>query len=95
MTASIAHRGPGDDGYWYDARAGVGLGNRRLSIVDLSPLGHQPMAFASGRYRITYDGEVHFRRDLQRQGHSKLCMVVLTPPPSSRLASKPDGLRVL
>lgn len=74
MTASIAHRGPDDDGYWYDTRAGVGLGNRRLSIVDLSPLGHQPMASASGRYRITYNGEVYnfleLRSELQRQGHT-------------------------
>ena len=74
MTDSLVHRGPDDSGYWYDVEAGVGLGSRRLSIVDLSPLGHQPMASASGRYQLTYNGEVYnfleLRRQLQRKGHT-------------------------
>lgn len=74
MTSSLAHRGPDDSGYWYDVRAGVGLGNRRLAIVDLSPLGHQPMESASGRYQLTYNGEVYnfldLKLDLERWGHS-------------------------
>ena len=44
MADSIAHRGPDDDGIWLDPEAGVGFGHRRLSIVDLSPAGHQPIA---------------------------------------------------
>src|SRR5690348_11808129 len=43
MTRAIAHRGPDDSGLWIDEEVGVGLGHRRLSIVDLSPAGHQPM----------------------------------------------------
>jgi len=42
MASSIAHRGPDDAGVWRDAAAGIGFAHRRLSIVDLSPLGHQP-----------------------------------------------------
>ena len=43
MTDTIAYRGPDDQGVWIDAECHVGLGHRRLSIIDLSPLGHQPM----------------------------------------------------
>ena len=67
MNAALAHRGPDDAGLWYDAEAGVGLGHRRLSIVDLSPLGHQPMASESGRYYITYNGEVYNFRELRKE----------------------------
>jgi asparagine synthase (glutamine-hydrolysing) len=73
MNHSLAHRGPDDAGLWYDAAAGVGLAHRRLSIVDLSPLGHQPMASSSGRYHLSYNGEVYnfaaLRHELQQQGH--------------------------
>ncbi len=65
MTDPVAHRGPDDAGIWCDAAAGVGLGHRRLSIVDLSPLGHQPMASVSGRYHLTYNGEVYNFADLR------------------------------
>jgi asparagine synthase (glutamine-hydrolysing) len=53
MCRAIAHRGPDDSGTFVDAEAGVALGHRRLSIIDLSPLGHQPMTSADGRYVIT------------------------------------------
>ena len=59
MTNSLAHRGPDDEGAWVDPMAGVALGNRRLAIIDLSPEGHQPMHSVSGRYVITYNGEIY------------------------------------
>jgi asparagine synthase (glutamine-hydrolysing) len=72
MKAWIRHRGPDADGTWVDAAAGVGLGHLRLSIIDLSAAGAQPMASASGRYVLTYNGEVYnfaeLRRDLQARG---------------------------
>ena len=72
MTSAIAHRGPDDSGYWIDAEAGIALGHRRLSIIDLSPQGHQPMQSASNRYVIVYNGEIYnyqiIRDELQGLG---------------------------
>ena len=59
MTRALAHRGPDDEGYWLDEGAGIALGHRRLSIVDLSPQGHQPMLSSCGRYVIAFNGEVY------------------------------------
>lgn len=67
MADAIAHRGPDDQGIWTDAAAGIGFGHRRLSIVDLSPLGHQPMTSRSGRYTITYNGEIYNYKDLRSE----------------------------
>jgi len=59
MTCSIRHRGPDDGGAWHDRSSGVSLGHRRLSILDLSALGHQPMLDREQRYVLTYNGEVY------------------------------------
>ena len=72
MTDAIAHRGPDGDGFWIDDQATVGLGHRRLAIIDLSETGAQPMASASGRYTITFNGEIYgflqLREELQSRG---------------------------
>jgi asparagine synthase (glutamine-hydrolysing) len=72
MTRALAHRGPDDEGYYQDAEAGLDLGHRRLSILDLSPLGHQPMLSPGGRYVVVYNGEIYnfveLRRDLEAEG---------------------------
>jgi asparagine synthase (glutamine-hydrolysing) len=58
MTDVMSHRGPDGGDVWADPSAGIGLGHRRLAIIDLSPLGVQPMHAATGRYVITYNGEI-------------------------------------
>jgi asparagine synthase (glutamine-hydrolysing) len=72
MAEQIAHRGPDDAGTWVQADAGIGLGFRRLSILDLSEHGHQPMVSASGRYVMVFNGEVYnyleLRRELEQAG---------------------------
>jgi len=59
MMAAIAHRGPDSDGAWTDPEAGIALGHLRLAIVDLTPAGHQPMMSPSGRYALTFNGEIY------------------------------------
>jgi asparagine synthase (glutamine-hydrolysing) len=81
MADALQHRGPDDKGVWADPEAGVALGHRRLSILDPSPAGHQPMFSPSGRFVIVYNGEIYNceqlqndllsdRPELLRRGHS-------------------------
>jgi asparagine synthase (glutamine-hydrolysing) len=65
MSATLAHRGPDDAGDWADPAAGVAFGFRRLSIVDLSPEGHQPMTSAGGRFTVVFNGEVYNHVELR------------------------------
>jgi len=71
---SICHRGPDDSGDFFDDGACVGLGHARLSIIDLSPLGHQPMHAAHGAVQLVFNGEIYnyreLRRELEAKGHT-------------------------
>lgn len=72
MADRIRHRGPDDHGAWVDADAGYAVAHRRLSILDLSPAGHQPMHSASVRWVLAYNGEIYnhlaLRQQLQAEG---------------------------
>lgn len=67
MGEAIRSRGPDDRGEWYDLEAGIGLCHRRLSIVDLSAAGHQPMASTCGRYVLIFNGEIYNHVRLRKQ----------------------------
>jgi asparagine synthase (glutamine-hydrolysing) len=67
MAGSIRHRGPDDHGSWLDVEAGIGLAHRRLSILDLSYAGHQPMLSASGGLVIVFNGEIYNHLDMRKE----------------------------
>ena len=73
LRDSMRHRGPDDAGSWLSSDRRVGLGHRRLAIIDLSPGGHQPMSDATGTVWVTYNGEIYnyqeLRRELEGKGH--------------------------
>jgi asparagine synthase (glutamine-hydrolysing) len=73
MRDTLVHRGPDDAGAWHSPNDRVAFGTRRLSIVDLSPAGHQPMSNEDGTVWITYNGEIYnhqtLRRELEERGH--------------------------
>lgn len=64
MRDQLVHRGPDDAGAWIDCASGVALGARRLSIMDLSPAGHQPMSSSNGRYLLVMNGEIYNYTDI-------------------------------
>jgi asparagine synthase (glutamine-hydrolysing) len=59
MADALSHRGPDGEGFWISGEGGVGFGHRRLSIIDLTETGRQPMHYAEGRYTIIYNGEIY------------------------------------
>jgi len=65
MTACLAHRGPDDAGVYVEPDAGIALGHRRLSILDLSPAGHQPMTVGDGALILVFNGEIYNYRELR------------------------------
>ncbi|TKW79549.1 MAG: asparagine synthase (glutamine-hydrolyzing) [Bradyrhizobium icense] len=67
MADQLRHRGPDDEGVWADETAGIALSQRRLSIVDLSPAGHQPMFSACQRYVIVFNGEIYNYEEIRRK----------------------------
>jgi asparagine synthase (glutamine-hydrolysing) len=73
MADRITHRGPDDRGYYFDRKRGIAFAHNRLSIIDLSPAGHQPMAGADGRFVLSYNGELYnfleLKTELEKLGH--------------------------
>ena len=80
MSSVLTHRGPDDNGVWIDEESGIAFGHQRLSIMDLSSAGHQPMASSCGRFNIVFNGEIYNHLELRKllegdnnqvwQGHS-------------------------
>ena len=71
MAGRLRHRGPDDAGCWVNEPAGLVLAFRRLSILDLSPHGHQPMSSEGGRFTVVFNGEIYNHRELRRQLESE------------------------
>ena len=67
LNRVLKHRGPDDKGIWCSSDKSVGLGHRRLAIIDLSPSGKQPMLSASGRFIVVFNGEIYNFRELRRE----------------------------
>src|SRR5688500_18111921 len=67
MQVSVVHRGPDDQGLFVSDKNQCALAHTRLSILDLSPTGHQPMSSSDGRYSITYNGEIYNYRELREE----------------------------
>ena len=71
MTKCLVHRGPNAEGYFFDLKKGVGLGHRRLSIIDLSESANQPMNSHCGRYTMVFNGEIYNFKDIAKELPSK------------------------
>ena len=74
MALRLAHRGPDDSGVWWDESRRVGFAHRRLSIIDLSSAGHQPMHSASGRFTLVFNGEIYNAEELRQELDSHTCI---------------------
>jgi asparagine synthase (glutamine-hydrolysing) len=72
ITGILQHRGPDAEGFYYDAAAGIGLGHRRLSIIDLSEAANQPFYSHDGRYVMVFNGEIYNYTDLKKQKFSNI-----------------------
>ena len=75
MTISLQHRGPDNSGIWIDADDGIALGHQRLSILDLTEAGNQPMVFSECKFVISFNGEIYnhieIRREIERDSKKK------------------------
>lgn len=67
MNNCLVHRGPDDAGTWVDSEVGIGLGHRRLSIIDISQEGHQPMHSSCARYVIVFNGEIYNYQEIRQE----------------------------
>ena len=67
MHSAISHRGPDSNGTWTDKNSGIVLGHQRLSIIDLSEAGNQPMKSNSGRFILTYNGEIYNHLEIRHE----------------------------
>ena len=67
MSDSLVHRGPDDSGVWINREDGVALAHKRLSIIDLSSAGHQPIVSPCGRFTVVFNGEIYNHMQLRKQ----------------------------
>lgn len=67
MSEALVHRGPNDSGAWFDEETGIGLAHQRLSIIDTSAAGHQPMDSSSGNFRVIFNGEVYNHIEIRKE----------------------------
>ena len=97
MTRLLSHRGPDDEGVWTSRRFPISLGNRRLKILDLSSLGHQPMSSDDGRWTLTFNGEIYnhpaLRNELDARGWRFRSQTDTETVLASLIAWGPDALR--
>ncbi len=91
MTNAVAHRGPDGDGFFF--APGIGLGHRRLAIIDLSPGGLQPKASRDGRLQITFNGEIYNFRELRQELEAKGRSFATNPIPKSSSRRSRNGAR--
>lgn len=67
LILTLGHRGPDDSGMWFDDEKKAALGHQRLSVIDLSSAGHQPMTYEKGRYVVTYNGEIYNYQEIKKE----------------------------